>query len=125
LEEHEARQKEEANRERRASRDDAEANRNAQDSHTGKKHDAKAPPVSSTPNGNADGNRDSPKDQEMNDIPAEDPGREAVRVEATEHTLDSTVAGHEATADRPSKDNDDDENGEDVVEEAAEDTVIY
>jgi hypothetical protein len=125
LEEYEARQKEEANRERRASRDYAEANRTAQDSHTGKKHDAEAPPENATPNGNADGSHNSPKDQDMKDDPAEDPGHEAVRVEATEHALDSTVAGHEATADDPSKDNDDDENGEDVVEEAAEDTVIY
>jgi hypothetical protein len=45
-----------------------------------------------------------------------------VSVETTGETLDNTVAGHNTND--PSNNNDD-ENGEDVVEEAAEDTVIY
>jgi hypothetical protein len=60
----------------------------------------------------------------MEDSHAEDPGHEAVSVDATGSTLDSTVASYEATTNDPSNNNDD-ENGEDVVEEAAEDTVIY
>lgn len=40
------------------------------------------------------------------------------------HVVDNIIPSHENTADEPSKDLDD-ENGEDVVEEAAEDTVIY
>lgn len=60
----------------------------------------------------------------MEDNHAETPGHEAVGVEATGDPLDSTVAGLETTTDDPSNSNND-ENGEDVVEEAAEDTVIY
>lgn len=43
---------------------------------------------------------------------------------ATEDTQNSNGASHGTVAD-PSIKEDDDENGEDVVEEAAEDTVIY
>jgi hypothetical protein len=75
-------------------------------------------------NGDANGSHNSPKDQEMETYPAEDPGNEAVSVDVTEHTLNGTLASHETTTDDASRDHDDD-NGEDVVEEAAEDTVIY
>jgi hypothetical protein len=75
-------------------------------------------------NGDANGSYHSPKDQGAEIHPAEDPGHEAVSVDMTEHALNSTVASHETTTDDASKDRDDD-NGEDVVEEAAEDTVIY
>ncbi|KAF1917265.1 pinin/SDK/memA/ protein conserved region-domain-containing protein [Ampelomyces quisqualis] len=76
LEEYEARRKEEASRERRASRDHAEADRNAQDSYTGKKHGGQALPETSTPNGHADGSHNSPKDQDMKNDPAEEPAAE-------------------------------------------------
>jgi len=61
----------------------------------------------------------------MKDDHTEDGGIEAVRDEhATELVQNSSIPSHETIADELSKDNDD-ENGEDVVEEAAEDTVIY
>jgi hypothetical protein len=57
------------------------------------------------------------------------PGTEAVRngnEDATADVQDTNVPSHETVADEPSpsKVDDDDQNGE-VVEEAAEDTVIY
>ena len=59
----------------------------------------------------------------MKDPPTE--GTEAVRNERTpEDVQNDSIPSHDTTADEPSKDHDD-ENGEDVIEEAAEDTVIY
>ena len=61
----------------------------------------------------------------MEDDHTNDPGHEAVRHDdTTEGALDSNVPSHETIADHASNDIHDD-NGEDVVEEAAEDTVIY
>jgi hypothetical protein len=97
----------------------------AKGSHIGKEHDADAAHGLSAANGFANGSHDSPKDQDMEDSHAEDPGHEAVSVEATRDQLDNTVADPEPTTNDPSNSNNDDENGEDVVEEAAEDTVIY
>jgi hypothetical protein len=88
----------------------------------GKEHNANAPYELAATNGDANGSHNSPKDQEMDTNPAEDPEHEAVSVDVTEHTLNGSVASHETTDDA-SKTHDDD--GEDVVEEAAEDTVIY
>jgi hypothetical protein len=96
----------------------------ANGSHNGKEKDADAARESAAANGDANGSHNSPKDQEMETYPAEDPGNEAVSVDVTEHTLNGTLASHETTTDDASRDHDDD-NGEDVVEEAAEDTVIY
>ena len=61
----------------------------------------------------------------MRDDHAQDgPRNEAVRDSTTGDVVDSSIPSHGTSADEPSKDADD-ENGEDVVEEAAEDTVIY
>lgn len=60
----------------------------------------------------------------MNDDPAHESGAEGVNnTHAAESVDDSNIPSHESLADQSSKD--DDDNGEDVVEEAAEDTVIY
>lgn len=60
----------------------------------------------------------------MEDDHADNPGHEAVSIDTTD-AVNSTMTSNNATStDDPSKDNDD-ENGEDIVEEAAEDTVIY
>ncbi|KAF2819285.1 hypothetical protein CC86DRAFT_412990 [Ophiobolus disseminans] len=123
VDEYEARQ-EEANRGRRASRD-ADANRDAKASDSGKEQNADGPHQPSVTNGNANGSHNSPKDQDMEDDHTNDPGREAVRHDdTTAGAMDSNVPSHETSVDHPSNDNHDD-NGEDVVEEAAEDTVIY
>jgi hypothetical protein len=103
---------------------DVHASHNAKGSH-GKEHDADASHDLPAANGNANGSHNSPKDQDMEDNHAEDPGYEAVSVEATRDPLDNTVADAEPNTNDPSNSNNDDENGEDVVEEAAEDTVIY
>jgi hypothetical protein len=61
----------------------------------------------------------------MEGDPPVDPGHEAVRQDNTDgDAMDTNKPSHETTTDHPSNDNQDD-NGEDVVEEAAEDTVIY
>ncbi|KAH8719277.1 pinin/SDK/memA/ protein conserved region-domain-containing protein [Phaeosphaeriaceae sp. PMI808] len=70
------------------------------------------------------GSHNSPKDQDMDHNHAHNSEHEAVRLEATEHASNTNVPRHETTTDHTSDDNHD-ENGEDVVEEAAEDTVIY
>jgi hypothetical protein len=123
IEEYEVRQVQEIEGERRAS-GDANTNRDTKHAHGGKEHDVDVPHDSSSRNGTANGSYHSTKDIAMDgkEDHAEGPGREAVRVDAT--ALNSTVASHEMITDNPSKDNDD-ENAEDVVEEAAEDTVIY
>jgi hypothetical protein len=125
VDEYEARLEEEANRERRASRE-ADASRDAEGSHSGKEHNADAPHQSPATNGHANGSHNSPKDQDMADDHTADPGHEAVRHDdAAEDAMDMNVPSHETTADDPGNDNQDDNNGEDVIEEAAEDTVIY
>jgi hypothetical protein len=121
IEEHEARQ-EEVDRKKHASQD-VDASRDAEVSHIGKEETANAPQQSSAANGTTNGAHDSPKDQDMNY--EENPGHEAVRAQdATEDESASTVANQNTSANDPSKDIAD-ENGEDVIEEAAEDTVIY
>lgn len=124
VEEYEARQEHEANREDHIS-PEVDASRDAEGSHNGKEHDADAAQQPSATNGNANGSHTPPKDQDMQDDHPEDPGHEAVRHEDTNgDAMDTEVPSHETTTDDPSNDNHDD-NGEDVVEEAAEDTVIY
>jgi hypothetical protein len=121
LEEYETRLEKEADQDGRASRR-ADISHHANGSQNGNERNADAPREPTATNGDANGSHNSPKDQEMETIPAEDPGHEAVSVDVPEHTLNGTVASHETTDDA-SKTHDDD--GEDVVEEAAEDTVIY
>jgi hypothetical protein len=60
----------------------------------------------------------------MEDHNADTPETDVKAERATEDVQISNGASHGTTAD-PSIKEDDDENGEDVVEEAAEDTVIY
>jgi hypothetical protein len=123
MEEYKARQTQQAEREHRASWD-ANGNGDAKQSNGEKGHDVGSPRGSSAKSGPANGSDHPPKDKDMDmdEDHAGAPGLEAVRVDAT--ALDSTVASHDMITDNPSKD-DDDENAEDVVEEAAEDTVIY
>ncbi|KAF1847362.1 uncharacterized protein K460DRAFT_374438 [Cucurbitaria berberidis CBS 394.84] len=124
VEEYEARQRQEAQRERHASGNE-EVSRDAAGSHTGKNYNAHAPPELPTTNGGTNSSADSPKDRYTRDDHTEDPRNEAVRDAAiTEDVVDTGIPGRETTADELSKEHDDD-NGEDVVEEAAEDTVIY
>jgi hypothetical protein len=123
VEEHEARVEQEANRQQSASQT-VDIARDAQVSHSGKERDANELHQPSATNGTANGSHHSPKDQDMTDDHAQDPGHEAVRIDAIEHALDSNVSSHETIADDPSSDNHA-ENEEDVVEEAAEDTLIY
>lgn len=59
----------------------------------------------------------------MEDHNPDAPGLEEEHAPA--HLQHDMVASDETAADQPVKVDDDDENGEDVVEEAAEDTVIY
>jgi hypothetical protein len=113
----------EANEEQSASRDGG-AGRDAQGSHSGKERDADGIRQPSATNGHANGSHNSPKDQDMDDDHAQGTEHEAVRIEATEHALDSNVSSHETIADDPGSDHHA-ENEEDVVEEAAEDTLIY
>jgi hypothetical protein len=61
----------------------------------------------------------------MEDDHAQDVGHKVVRDESViEDAPDRKATSHETTADDTIKDSHD-ENGEDVIEEAAEDTVIY
>ncbi|KAF2027614.1 hypothetical protein EK21DRAFT_102447 [Setomelanomma holmii] len=120
LEDYEARQEQEADRERHVSREGA-SGRDAEGSINGKGQIADA---LSTSNGAINGSQHSPKDQDMDDQPTDDASIDAMRGKsAAEHPPESP-SGHQTTADDPSHDNHDD-NGEDVIEEAAEDTVIY
>ncbi|KAJ4363610.1 hypothetical protein N0V83_009906 [Neocucurbitaria cava] len=105
-------------------------------SYNSKNNDGSTPQEPSTTNSGTNGSAKHPKDLDMRDdhAAAEDPGNEAVRDAATTNTttteedveVDSSripSTGHETTFanDPGSKDNNDDE----LVEEAAEDTVIY
>lgn len=122
VEEHEAREEQEANRQNRHSPPTENTGHDAIGSELGKEQLAEADLLSSATNGNANGSHTSPKDQDMTDDHTADPGDEAVRTnDATANVLDQN---RETTADDPSNDHHD-ENGEDVIEEAAEDTVIY
>jgi hypothetical protein len=105
-------------------------NHHAAGSQTGKNHDpdadADAPHATSTANGTTNGSIPPPKDME---IEHQHDDRPEVTMQtrdelATGDAQDGKLANCDTVADEPAKD-DDDENGEDVVEEAAEDTVIY
>jgi hypothetical protein len=113
----------EANEEQSASRD-GDAGRDARASHSGKERDADGIRQSPASNGDANGSHNSPKDQDMDDDHAQGSDHEAVRVDTAERTLDSDVLSHDTMADDPTNDRHA-ENEEDVVEEAAEDTLIY
>ncbi|EDU42426.1 pinin/SDK/memA domain containing protein [Pyrenophora tritici-repentis Pt-1C-BFP] len=120
LDEYEAR--EQPDNQRR--RDTSEGlSRNAEGSHTSKNHNADAPQETSTTNGGTNGSATSPKDLDMKDHNPDAPG--IAEEHAPTHPQHDKVASNEAVADQPMKVDDDDENGEDVVEEAAEDTLIY
>lgn len=120
VEEYEATQLHEEGR--GASRED-NGSPDAKDSHNGKVQDAYSPHRISTTNGASNRSHNSPKDRDMEDQPADSPPHEAVRDDdAAEHAPD-TVQSHQTTDD-PSNDTHYD-HGEDVIEEAAEDTVIY
>ncbi|KAF1939663.1 hypothetical protein EJ02DRAFT_467993 [Clathrospora elynae] len=122
VDDYEARQLQHVQRELRASE---EVNGDAKGSHTGKNHNADTPQEPPTTNGGTNGSAHSPKDLDIKNDRPEDPCTDAVRDErATENAQDSHIASHETIADEPSKD-DDDENGDDVVEKTEEDTVIY
>ena len=101
-------------------------NRDAEDSQTGKNHDANSPHTSSTLNGPTNGSAAPPKDMEIEHQHPDDPGANEQPREghAAGDMQDNKATSRDSVPDEPSKD-DDDENGEDVVEEAAEDTVIY
>ncbi|CAG5179349.1 uncharacterized protein ALTATR162_LOCUS9174 [Alternaria atra] len=125
VEEYEARQQANNLRRRHASE---EITGDAEGSETGKNHHADAPQETTTTNGGTNGSATSPedrdKDLDMKDHPFDtlDADRKAER--ATEDIQNNNGATHGTVADLAMKE-DDDENGEDVVEEAAEDTVIY
>ncbi|KAI4629799.1 uncharacterized protein J4E87_002986 [Alternaria ethzedia] len=121
IEEYEARQQPDNLRRRRASE---ETKGDAEGAETGKNHDAHAPQETTTTNGETNGSAISPKDLDMKDHQPDTPDTNAKVERATEDIQNSHGATHETVADTTMKE-DDDENGEDVVEEAAEDTVIY
>ncbi|KAF1833543.1 hypothetical protein BDW02DRAFT_500484 [Decorospora gaudefroyi] len=122
VDDYEARQQQDDQRRRHTP---GEAGRDADGSDTGKNHNADAPRETSTTNDGANGSANMPKDFDMKDQHPDSPGTEAVRAEAdTAEVQESNIPSNGTIADQSSKD-DDDEDGEDVVEEAAEDTVIY
>ncbi|CAN9297163.1 unnamed protein product [Alternaria alternata] len=100
----------------------------AEGSETGKNHHADAPQETTTANGGTNGSATSPKDLDkdldMKDHHFNTADADGKAERATEDMQTSNVATHGTVAD-PTIKEDDDENGEDVVEEAAEDTVIY
>jgi hypothetical protein len=125
VEEYEARQQQDSQLRRHTFE---EAGRDAQDSETGKSQTADAPQETPTSNGDTNGSATSPQDLDMKDNHNDKPGTEAMRngnKDATADVQDSNMYNHKTVADQPIKVDEDDENGEDVVEEAAEDTVIY
>ncbi|KAL1796315.1 hypothetical protein ACET3X_004855 [Alternaria dauci] len=110
-------------------RDTSEAKMgDAEASETGKSHHADASRETTTTNGGTNGSATSPKDLDkdldMKDHHFDAPDADGKAEHATEHMQSSNVATHGTVAD-PTIKEEDDENGEDVVEEAAEDTVIY
>lgn len=123
IEEYEARQRHEDQRRRDTSE---EGGRDAVGSQTGKNHNADAPQDTSTTNGETNGSAKSPKDLDMKDDRLDNSGTESLRNGGVaEDTRENDSSSHEPVTDETSKADDDDENGEDIVEEAAEDTVIY
>ncbi|CAN9324409.1 unnamed protein product [Alternaria alternata] len=100
----------------------------AEGSETGKNHHADAPQETTTANRGTNGSATSPKDLDkdldMKDHHFDTADADGKAERATEDMQTSNVATHGTVAD-PTIKEDDDENGEDVVEEAAEDTVIY
>ncbi|KAH7117788.1 pinin/SDK/memA/ protein conserved region-domain-containing protein [Dendryphion nanum] len=114
LEEYEAREEIQSERERHVSR-------NTDAIPTGKELDADVPPQQHTANGTTDDRAVSPKNLGRR----EDHAEEAVSVggEAANQQNDAHTS-HEATADEEASKDLNDENGEEIVE-AAEDTVIY
>ncbi|CAA9963478.1 pinin-SDK-memA domain containing protein [Pyrenophora teres f. maculata] len=120
LDEYEAREQPDNQRRRETSEG---LSRDAEGSQTGKNHNADAPQETSTTNGGTNGSATSPKDLDMKDHNPDAPG--ITEEHAPAHVQHEKVASNEAVTDQPMKVDDDDENGEDVVEEAAEDTVIY
>ncbi|KAH6878222.1 pinin/SDK/memA/ protein conserved region-domain-containing protein [Alternaria rosae] len=121
IEEYEARQQPNNLQRRHASEG---AKGDAEGLETGKSHDADALQETTTTNGGTNGSAISPKDLDMKDHQPDTPDINITAERATEDTQNSNGASHGTVADPPIKE-DDDENGEDVVEEAAEDTVIY
>ncbi|KAF2852658.1 hypothetical protein T440DRAFT_488195 [Plenodomus tracheiphilus IPT5] len=123
LEDYEARQQQDDMGKRDVPGEDSHA---AEDSKIGKDKNLGTPQNPPATNGGTNGSV-HPKDLEMKDDPVDNPGSEAVRNgHATKEAQTSNKPSPELVTDHPSKDDaDDDENGEDVVEEAAEDTVIY
>ncbi|USP77493.1 hypothetical protein yc1106_04767 [Curvularia clavata] len=121
--EYEARQQSDNQRKRHTSE---EMNRDAEDTQTGKNHDANPPHEETTLNGPTNGSATPPKDMESEHQHPDDSGtNEQPREERAAGDMQaSKAASHDDVPGEPAKD-DDDENGEDVVEEAAEDTVIY
>jgi hypothetical protein len=117
VEEYEARQEEEKDRERRASQG-ADASRDTAGSDIGKEPAEDTNQQPATTNGFTNGSHNSTRDQDMHDDHEHDPDHQAVRNDGA--SQDS--AGHETIADELMKDMADDN---DVIEEAAEDTVIY
>lgn len=103
----------------------AQNNRAVEDSNTGKDNDVQTTQNLPLANGGTCSSAQSPEDLEMKDDLAHNPGNEAA---TTEHDAEVIQINdrpiHDAIIDDSGKE-DDDENGEDVVEEAAEDTVIY
>lgn len=124
LEEYEARQQQANMGNRELS---GEHDRAAKEYQTAKDNNVDTPQHPSITNGGTNGGACSPKDLERNDDLADKPGSEAVRHgHAAEDAHDTNIPSPEPATDHPSKDEaDNDDNGEDVVEEAAEDTVIY
>jgi hypothetical protein len=100
----------------------------AEGSETGKSHHADAPQETTTTNGATNGSATSPKDLDkdldMKHHHFDTPDTHGKAESATEDLQSSNSATHGTVAD-PTIKEDDDDNGEDVVEEAAEDTVIY
>ncbi|KAJ5028860.1 pinin/SDK/memA/ protein conserved region-domain-containing protein [Bipolaris maydis] len=121
--EYEARQHADNQRKRHAA---DEMNRHAADSQTGKSHDADAPHATSTANGATNDSTAPPEDMEIDRRHSGDPNTntEAKDEHTTGDTQDVRGASRDIVPEEAAKD-DEDENGEDVVEEAAEDTVIY
>jgi hypothetical protein len=115
--EHDARQVEEKDQERRASRG-ADASLGAEDSDTGRQRVEDTTQQSATTYGFTNGSHNPTRDEDMHDHDAHGSDHPAVRNDGA--SRDDT--GHETTPDEPMKDMADDN---DVIEEAAEDTVIY
>ncbi|KAJ4298307.1 hypothetical protein N0V90_006207 [Kalmusia sp. IMI 367209] len=119
-EDYEAASQQHAERERHVSRD-GHMGSSAEETHSGKEHNAETPPKPAAANGApTNGSNTFPKNPESKDDHAEALAGESTDVKPA--SKENTIAGHEATDDVGKEAMD--ENGEEVVE-AAEDTVIY